>query len=59
MDSPYKSERRALEIMNDRKGFYEQQKVRNRVTRKILDWPIIDETDESIGEKMSTAEALG
>lgn len=59
LDFPYKSERKALEMMNDRKGYFEQWKARSRITRKTLDWLIFDEPEEKTGEKKSTAEILG
>lgn len=59
LDFPYKSEKRALEMMNAQKGFYEQRKARNRITRKILDWLIIDEPEVNLGEQTSAAEVIG
>lgn len=57
LEFPYKSEKEALEMMKDRKGYYEQQKARNRITRKTLDWLIFDEPEENANTE-SSAEFL-
>lgn len=57
LDFPYKSEKKAIEMMRDPKKFFEQQKARNRITRKNLDWLIFDEPEESKSE-VSAADVI-